>query len=131
MNNNVNTQAELLGEAILASEQYIAMRLAEQAVVDNDEAQQLIQTYSQRKEAFQQELAKKPMDNDAMAKAGEAVHESEEEIGNHPLINRMREASAEYQDMMQQINSIIARIINGEPEEESCGGCCDGCAGCH
>jgi len=130
MSNNVNKQAELLGEAILASEQFIAMRLAEQAVVADDEAQKLIQTYSQRKETFQKELEKKPMDNDAMAKAGEAVHESEEAIGNHPLISQMREKSSEYQDMMQEINSIIARIINGEPEE-SCSGCCDGCAGCH
>ena len=130
MNNQVNTQAELLGEAILASEQYISMRLAEQAVMDDDKAQQLIQTYSERKDAFQKELAKKPMDNDAMTKAGEAVKESEEAIGNHPLINAMRDKSAAYQDMMQQVNEIIGRIINGEPED-SCSGCCDGCAGCH
>lgn len=130
MNNNVNTQAELLGEAILASDQFIAMRLAEQAVMNDDTAQELIQAFSQRKEAFQAELAKKPMDNDAMAKAGEAVKEIEEAIGNHPLISLMRERSADYQDMMQGVNDTISRIINGEPED-SCSGCCDGCSGCH
>ncbi len=130
MNNTVNTQAELLGEAILASEEYIAMRMAEQAVIDDEEAQELIQAYTQRKQAFEKELAKKPLDNDAMAKAGEAVHESEEAISSHPLISLMRDRSADYQDMMQQINNTISRIINGEPEE-SCSGCCDGCGGCH
>lgn len=130
MNNNVIKQAEILGEAILASDEYISMRLAEQAVIDDDKAQEMIQTYTQCKQAFEKELAKKPLDNDAMAKAGEAVHQSEEAIGSHPLINAMRDKSADYQDMMQQINSTITRIINGEPEE-SCSGCCDGCAGCH
>jgi len=128
--NNVNKQAELLGEAILASDQFIAMRLAEQAVMNDDKAQELIQLFSQRKDALQKEIAKKPMDEAAMAKAGEAVQEIEQAIGSHPLINAMREKSADYQDMMQQVNNVLARVINGEPEE-GCSGCCEGCSGCH
>ena len=85
-------QAELLGEAILASEEYISMRLAEQAVMDDDDAQELIQTYSERKDAMQAgAIRKKPLDNDAMAKAGDAVKETEELIGKKPLINLMRD----------------------------------------
>ncbi|HPF88882.1 MAG TPA: YlbF family regulator [Candidatus Limiplasma sp.] len=128
--NNVNKQAELLGEAILASDQFIAMRLAEQAVMNDDKAQELIQLFSQRKDALQKEIAKKPMDEAAMAKAGEAVQEIEQAIGSHPLISAMREKSADYQDMMQQVNNVLARVINGEPEE-GCSGCCEGCSGCH
>jgi cell fate (sporulation/competence/biofilm development) regulator YlbF (YheA/YmcA/DUF963 family) len=128
MNNSVNMQAEQLGEAILASEQYISMRLAEQAVIDDDDAQLLIQTYSERKDAFQKQLSQKPKDHEAMAKAGEAVKEIEAAVSKHPLINSMREKSAEYQDMMQQVNDIIARIINGEPAS-GCSGSCEGCGG--
>lgn len=120
--------AEQLGEAILESEQYISMRLAEQAVIDDEAAQDLIQEYSDRKDAMQKELTKKPLDHDAIAKAGDAVKETEERIGKHPLINVMREKSGEYQDMMQQVNSIISRIVNGEPEG-GCSGSCEGCGG--
>jgi cell fate (sporulation/competence/biofilm development) regulator YlbF (YheA/YmcA/DUF963 family) len=123
-------QAELLGEAILESEQYISMRLAEQAVIDNDEAQQLIQTYTERKEAMQTTLAAKPLDHNAVAKAGDAVKETEAAIGKHRLINLMREKSGEYEDMMRQVNAVISRIVNGEPEDGGCSGSCDGCAGC-
>ena len=121
-------QAELLGEAILGSEEYISMRLAEQAVIDDDAAQQLIQTYTERKDAMQQALSAKPLDHEAMAKAGEAVKETEELISKHPLINRMRETSTEYSDMMQQVNAVISQIINGEPAD-GCSGSCDSCGG--
>jgi cell fate (sporulation/competence/biofilm development) regulator YlbF (YheA/YmcA/DUF963 family) len=120
-------QAEQLGEAILESEQYISMRLAEQAVMDDDAAQELILKYSQRKDAMQKALAAKPLNHDAIAKAGEAVKETEDLIGSHPLINAMREKSGEYQDMMQQVNAVISRIVNGEPE--GCSGSCEGCGG--
>jgi cell fate (sporulation/competence/biofilm development) regulator YmcA (YheA/YmcA/DUF963 family) len=102
------------------------MRLAEQAVIDDDGAQNLIQTYSQRKDAFQKELVKKPLDHEAIAKAGEAVKETEGLIAEHPLIGRMRDKNNEYQDMMQRVNGVISRIVNGEPE----GGCTGSCESC-
>ena len=124
--NEVIKQAELLGEAILASEEYITMRLAEQTVIDNDEAQKLIQEYSEIKDAFQEELAKKPLDQDAITKAGDAVKEAEGKIAQNELINAMRDKSSAYSDMMQEVNSVISRVINGEPE----GGCSGGCESC-
>ena len=121
-------QAELLGEAILASDEYISMRLAEQAVIDDDEAQQLIQTYTERKDALQKAMSQKPLDHEAMAKAGEAVKDTEALIASHPLINAMRDKSADYTDMMQQVNAVIGQIINGEPAS-GCSGSCEGCGG--
>ena len=119
-------QAELLGEAILQSEEYISMRLAEQAVLDNNDAQKLIQDYSETKDAFQKELSKKPLNNDAITKAGDAVKALEEKIAGNALINLMRDKGDAYSDMMQQVNNVIGRIVNGEPE----GGCSGSCASC-
>ena len=126
--NKVLLQAELLGEAILESEEYVSMRLAEQAVLDNEDAQKLIQEYSELKDAFQAELAKKPLDNDAIAKAGEAVKAVEEKLSDNALINEMREKSGEYSDLMQELNAVIGHVVNGEPES-SCSGGCEGCGG--
>jgi cell fate (sporulation/competence/biofilm development) regulator YlbF (YheA/YmcA/DUF963 family) len=118
-----------LGESILESEQYIAMRLAEQAVIDDDGAQELIQVYSERKDAFQQELAKKPLDHEAVAKAGDAVKETENQLSGNALINAMRDKSGAYSDMMQEVNGVISRIVNGEPEGGCSSGGCEGCGG--
>ncbi len=127
--NKVLVQAELLGEAILESEEYVSMRLAEQAVLDNKEAQQLIQEYSELKDAFQEEMTKKPLDNEAITKAGEAVKATEEKLAGNELINTMREKSGAYSDLMQELNAVIGRVVNGEPEEASCSGGCEGCGG--
>ncbi|MBE0601217.1 MAG: YlbF family regulator, partial [Firmicutes bacterium] len=98
------------------------------AVLDNEEAQTLIQAYSELKDAFQAELAKKPLDNDAVAKAGEAVKAMEDKLSDNALINEMREKSADYSDLMQDLNAVIGRVVNGEPED-SCSGGCAGCGG--
>ena len=127
--NKVILQAELLGEAILSSDEYVSMRLAEQAVIDNNEAQQLIQMYSERKDGFQAELGKKPLDHDAVAKAGDAVKELENALAENELINTMRDKSEAYSDMMREVNSVISRVINGEPESDGCSGGCEGCGG--
>lgn len=130
--NKVLLQAELLGEAILSSDEYVSMRLAEQAVIDDNEAQQLIQMYAERKDDLQQELGKKPLDHDAVAKAGDAVKELEDALAENEKINAMRDKSDAYSDMMHEVNAVIGRIVNGEPED-GCSGGCDGCGGscCH
>lgn len=127
--NKVLLQAELLGEAILESEEYVSMRLAEQAVLDNEEAQKLIQEYSELKDAFQEEMTKKPLDNEAITKAGEAVKAMEDKLADNELINTMRDKSGAYSDLMQDMNAVIGRVLNGEPEESGCSGGCAGCGG--
>ncbi|MBN1777694.1 MAG: YlbF family regulator [Clostridiales bacterium] len=124
--NKVLLQAELLGEAILESDEYIAMRLAEQAVIDNDEAQELVQIYSERKDAFQAELAKKPLDQEAVATAGSAVKETEKQLTGNELINNILTKKNEYSGLMQEVNSVISRVVNGE-SEGGCSGSCEGC----
>ena len=47
----VLNQAELLAEAILESEEYIAMRLAEQAAMKDEKATQLIAAYTEKRQA--------------------------------------------------------------------------------
>ena len=53
----VLNQAELLAEAILESEEYIAMRLAEQAAMKDEKATQLIAAYTEKRQAVENLLA--------------------------------------------------------------------------
>ena len=54
----VLNQAELLAEAILESEEYIAMRLAEQAAMKDEKATQLIAAYTEKLKAAKTEQHK-------------------------------------------------------------------------
>ena len=76
----VLNQAELLAEAILESEEYIAMRLAEQAAMKDEKATQLIAAYTEKRQAVENLLADANMDHGALAKAGEELENVEHAI---------------------------------------------------
>ena len=121
----VLNQAELLAEAILESEEYIAMRLAEQAT-------QLIAAYTEKRQAVENLLADANMDHGALAKAGEELENVEHAIDENEIITRMRQTNEAFTQMMKKVNSIIKFVVTGENDEEEhgCSGSCEGCSGC-
>ena len=122
----VLNQAELLAEAILESEEYIAMRLAEQAAMKDEKATQLIAAYMENL------LADANMDHGALAKAGEELENVEHAIDENEIITRMRQTNEAFTQMMKKVNSIIKFVVTGENDEEEhgCSGSCEGCSGC-
>ena len=128
----VLNQAELLAEAILESEEYIAMRLAEQAAMRDENATQLIAAYSEKRQAIESLLADANMDHGALAKAGEELQNVERAIDACEVLNKMRETNDAFNAMMKKVNSIIRYVVTGEEEqEEGCSGSCSPCSGCH
>ena len=126
----VLNQAELLAEAILESEEYINMRLAEQAAMKDEKATQLIAAYTEKRQAVENLLADANMDHGALSKAGEELQNVEHAIDENEVLNRMRQTNEAFSQMMQKVNSIIRYVVTGEEEEESCGGSCSSCGGC-
>ena len=120
----VLNQAELLAEAILESEEYSAMRLAEQAAMKDEKATQLIAAYSEKRQNVERLLADANMDHGALAKAGEELE--------NEIISRMRKTNEDFSEMMKKVNSIIKYVVTGENDEEEhgCSGSCESCGGC-
>ena len=125
----VLSQAEMLAEAILESEEYINMRLAEQAAMKDEKANQLIAAYTEKRQAVENLLADANMDHGALSKAGEELQNVEHAIDENEVLNRMRAANEAFTAMMQKVNSIIRYVVTGEEEQESCGGSCESCGG--
>ena len=71
----VLNQAELLAEAILESEEYINMRLTEQAVMKDEEATLLVANYSEKRSKVEELLANPNLDRGELAKAGQALQD--------------------------------------------------------
>ncbi len=126
----VLNQAELLAEAILESEEYIAMRLAEQAALKDEKATRLIAAYTERREKVESVLADANMDHGALAEAGEALENVEHAIDENEVIGKMRKTREAFSEMMKKVNAIIKFVVTGESEEEGCSGSCDSCGGC-
>ena len=128
----VLNQAEILAEAILESEEYISMRLAEQAAMRDENATQLIASYSEKRQAIESLLADANMDHGALAKAGEELQNVEHAIDENEVLNKMRETNEAFSEMMKKVNAIIRYVVTGEEEhEEGCTGSCHRCSGCH
>ncbi len=122
----------MLAEAILESEEYIAMRLAEQAAMKDEKAIQLIAAYTEKRQIVENLLADANMDHGALAKAGEELENVEHAIDENEVLSRMRHTNEAFTQMMKKVNSIIKLVVTGESDEEQegCGGHCDGCSGC-
>lgn len=130
---NVLNQAEQLAEAILESEEYIKMRIAEQAAMRDEEASGLIAEYSQCRAAVENVLAMSDLDHQVLAEAGAKLEAAEKAVDENMLIKVMRETNSVFSDMMKQVNKIIKYVVTGEMEqEEGCSGSCSSCGGgCH
>lgn len=128
----VLNQAELLAEAILESEEYITMRLCEQAVMKDEEATLLIANYSEKRQQVENVLADANMDHGKLAQAGAELEQAEHMMDENKLLQKMRESNDAFTAMMKQVNKIIKFVVTGEHEEEAggCSGSCSTCGGC-
>lgn len=128
----VLNQAEQLAEAILESEEYIAMRLAEQAAMKDEKATQLVAAYNEKRQAVEALLANANMDHGALAKAGEELQNVEHAIDENEILAKMRQTNDAFTEMMKKVNALIRYVVTGEEEhEEGCTGSCGTCGGCH
>ncbi len=125
-------QAELLAEAILESDEFIAMRLAEQAAMKDEKATQLIAAYNEKRQKVESILANAQMDHGELARAGEELQNVEHAVDENELISKMRQTNEAFTLMMKRVNSIIKFVVTGESDEdEGCAGSCETCGGCH
>ena len=124
----VLNQAEMLAEAILESEEYINMRLTEQAVMKDEEATLLVANYSEKRSKVEEMLANPNLDRGELAKAGQALQEAEHMLDHNKLIAKMQETNDAFTDMMKKVNKIIKKVVTGEDEEEEGHGCTGSCS---
>lgn len=127
---NVLNAAEQLAEAILDSEEYIKMRIAEQAAMRDECAATLVFEYNQSRSEVETMLASNDLDRNALKGASQKLEDAEKAMDENALIKAMRESNAAFGDMIKKVNQIIKYVVNGEEEEESgCSGSCSSCGG--
>ena len=128
---NVMIRAEALAKAILESEEYMRMRLLEQAVLKDEGAGELVAAYSEQRGHVEELLAADNPNHGELAKAGEGLEAAEKALDTHALIFEMRSARQDFAGMMKKVNAIIRRVVTGESAAVSgCGESCQSCGGC-
>lgn len=118
-------KAHDLANAITTSEEYQVLRQAEQDMLNDDDAQALIDKYND----LQQRLATED-ESDALNAEIESLQQLMEDT---PTLAAYLQAQDKVTAVLEEINFILGRAINGEDnEEEACdsGSCSSGCCGC-
>ncbi len=132
--NAVFEKTRELGEALMASEEYKAMKAAEDTAMANAEAAELMSQYLEHKSRLEEMLHGGSPDPDAIGKLGAAMEEVQGRFQAVPEIAEMNRAREEFNNLINQVNQVLHFIITGEMDqdgESGCTGSCDTCPGCH
>jgi len=132
----VKEATRLLGAAIQQDERYIEFAKATLAN-DKDEALQAkIGEFNLVRMSLDKALSEEEQDNDKVQALNEQLRNLYTEIMNGESMTKYNEAKAKLDNLMNEVNSIIAQCVDGaDPEtvepQTQCTGSCSTCGGCH
>ena len=127
---NVMLKAQALAEAILESGVYQRMHELEAQVAKDEAATTAIAAYMEKRSAVQALIGSAEFNPEKLAEAGQALEAAEKAMNECPMVEAMRDAQQQYQQMMENINRILRLVVTGEVEEEGCSGNCASCGSC-
>lgn len=124
--------ARALGEAIVASDEYKNMQIAESAAMSDPAVADAMARYMEIKNTLGEVMCQPDADADLISKYGQEMDEIQQKLTAMPAVDTMTGARQKFSEMMNQVNSVLEYIITGElPQQGGCSGNCSGCSGCH
>lgn len=125
--------ARALGEAIVASDEYKNMQVAESAAMGDAQVAEAMSRYLELKEQVQSEMRSAEPDADKIVRLGEEMDEAQRTLNAMPAVDAMTESRQRFSELMNQVNRVLEFIITGEIEQQGggCSGNCGSCGGCH
>jgi cell fate (sporulation/competence/biofilm development) regulator YmcA (YheA/YmcA/DUF963 family) len=123
----VINRSRALGEAIVASDAFKAMQLAESEAQSDPAAVQMENAIAGLAEQLRQAA-----DDAQRLNVTQQMDALRQALSELPVIQQRDEARAGFSRLMEQVNNILQFTITGEISTlSSCSGNCGGCQGCH
>ncbi len=120
--------AAQLGEAIAESGEFEAWRKAEDALLLDDRAQQMMQEFKD----LQMEMVKasrEDLEKEKLEEIRNRLLDKQRELNAYEVTNAYFEGKKGFENMMKTINDIIQHFVTGG--QSGCSGSCSSCSGCH
>ena len=133
---DIIAMARELGKAIQQDERYKRIDAAKTANDKDEELQQLIQKFNMKRSELSVEMAQENKNPEKLNQLDRELKAVYQEVMQNPNMAEFNAAKVEVDDMMNSISPILYGAVNGEDPDpiepqQSCGGDCAGCAGCH
>lgn len=123
-------KARELGEAIVESEEYKALKKAEAEQENDPEAMKLLEEYSILRSKLAEEIKKGDVSEEEMNSIRSQLEDAYEKVTANENITAYMNAQRLFQAVMDQMNNIISFHITGKLPG-GCSGSCESCGGCH
>ena len=134
---NVLELTRQLGKEIQESQEYKDLVAAREAN-DNDESlQDMIGQFNLKRIELNTLMSKEEKDEEAIGACNTELQQVYQTVMGNPNMVAFNNAKVGLDAMMNKVNTILVKSINGEDpetcadEEASCGGSCSSCSGCH
>ena len=119
-----------LGQALIESDVYQAMKAAEEKAARNQEAAETMNRYLQLRAQIQEILSRENPDSAVLKKLSDEMDETQEKLNMIDDIIAMTQARSAFSDLINQVNQVLQFIVTGQvPGESECSGSCSSCGG--
>lgn len=127
---NVFEKAHELGAMIVESEEYKKMTEARQNQDADNEAALVLMNYNRKRESLIKEASDPDISKERMQEIRNEMEKEINKLNQNKSIADFMNAMQNFNDMMEQVNRIVASYVS-LASEGGCGGDCGSCGGCH
>ena len=122
-----------LGQALMESETYRAMKAAEDKAMQNREAALTMGEYLEKRTEMLALMQTDNPDPGALKRLSDEMDAAQERLNMIDDVTALTEARNEFNGLIGQINQVLQFIVTGNMEEPAggCTGSCSTCKGCH
>ena len=120
--------AALLGQAILESGEYKQFKDAENALLADTKAQQIIMEHKQLQDEMV-EASRNDWSKEDLERVRDTLLAKQKELNEYEATKQYLKAKQGFELMMKSVNGVIEHFLSGG--DSSCSGSCSSCSGCH
>ena len=127
---SVFEKAHELGTMIAESNEFKRVNEAREAQTADGDAALVLMNYNRKRDQLIKEASDPDISNERMQEIRNEMEKEVDKLNKNKCIAEFMEAMQAFNDMMDQVNSIVASYINPQ-EDGGCSGNCSSCGGCH
>lgn len=128
--NEIIEKARELGQMLSESDEFKALKGAEELQLADTEATELMMEYANTRERLSNKMADPSNTEEDFKAIQKEMEDAFHKLMTNANIKRYIEANNSFKTLIDQVNAIIAFYVKGEEQSGGCSGNCSSCGGC-
>lgn len=129
--NEIIEKARELGKMLADSDEFKALKGAEELQLSDPKATELMMEYAKAREEAAQKAQDPNMTKEGFEEIQKEMEMAFQKLMTNENIKRYIEANRTFKTLIDQVNAIISYYVKGEESQGSCSGNCSSCGGCN